>query len=245
MSLPRSGPAGALPRQLVVCGSVAIVGHLASVLVAALAAPSGPWPTAFGSSMATEPQFARTIGNITTRHYLTPLEMGSNYHFTTNRPASTAVYFEVHLRDTAGNLLKTLRFPDDQANFWVRHRQRLLAQALTDDLPVEARGGEVIAAPQQQVRTVPIWDTDGEHGLRLRSVPEHLVPRDRPVFRPSGWSLLLARSYVRYLCRAHGAATGELVRHTREPILPAVLLMDEPPPGTFDELVSSFGETPR
>jgi hypothetical protein len=95
------------------------------------------------------------------------------------------------------------------------------------------------------VQTALIWDFDAERTLRLRAVPEHLVPRDRPVFRPSSWSLLLARSYVRHLCRVNGASTAELVRHSREPILPALIFMPEPPAATFDELVSSFGELPR
>jgi hypothetical protein len=82
----------------------------------------------------------------------------------------------------------------------------------------------------------------GPHRLRLKSVPQHLAPRDRSVFRPSEWSLLLARSYARHLCRAHGAASAEIVRHTREAIPPAVLFFDDAPPEAFEELVSTFGE---
>jgi hypothetical protein len=226
-------------------GSAAVAAHLFAVIVLVLAAPSGPWPTAFGASTAMEPQFARSLGEISTRHYLAPLKMTHNYHFTTNRPAAPEVYFEVRLKDETGNLLKTARVPDEGANFWARHRQFLLAQALGDDQPVEARPGEVIAAPHQQVRTVDVWMPGADRTLRLSPVPEHLIPRDRPVFRPSGWSLVLARSYVRHLCRVHGAASGELIRHSREPILPAVLFMEEPPAGAFEELVSNFGELPR
>ena len=42
-----SGPA-AWPRRLVVLASAPIVFHLGSVLLAAVAAPSGPWPTGRG-----------------------------------------------------------------------------------------------------------------------------------------------------------------------------------------------------
>jgi hypothetical protein len=245
MPPPRSNLAAPLPPWVVRLGSAAILAHMAAVVVLVLAAPSGPWPTSFGSSMATEPQFAQGVSNVTTRHYLMPLKMTHNYHFPSNRPAPPGVFFEVRLKDEAGQLLKTVRVPDENANFWVRHRQTLLAQALADDQPVQPRAGEVVAAPGKKVQTMDIWDTGENNTLKLRSVPEHLIPRERPVFRPSGWSVVLARSYARYLCRVHGAASAEVIRHTREAVMPAVMFLEEPPPGTFDELVSSFGELPR
>jgi hypothetical protein len=58
--------------------------------------------------------------------------------------------------------------------------------------------------------------------------------------RPSDWALVLARSYGRYLCRTHGAASAEIVRHTREPVSPAVLFGMRPPPNAFDEYVATF-----
>jgi hypothetical protein len=245
MTDSRSGEAGAFPPWLTLCASVAIAAHLLALAALVIAAPSGPWPMPFGAGVAMEPPFAQAVSNVTTRNYLIPLRMSHNYHFTSNRPAAPGVFFEVRLKDDNGDTVKVLRFPDETANFWVRHRQNLLAQALADDQPVESPGGEVIAAPHQQMQTVTIWDMGSDRMLQLRTVPQHLVPRDHPVFRPSEWSLLLARSYGRYLCRAHGAATAELVRHSREPVLPTVLTTEEPPAGTFDELVSNFGEFPR
>lgn len=245
MSHPRSDAAGSLPRWLIRCGSVAIGLHLGAVAVMALAAPSGPWPSNFGTSMATEPQFAHSINELTHRYFLSPIKMDHNYHFSSNRPSGPSVFAVVRLRDSKGKLLKTVRIPDDSTNFWVRHRQSLLVQALTDDQPVEPRMGETIAAPKQQMQTVTIWDMGEDRVLKLKAMPEHLVPRDRPVFRPSDWSLLLTRSYVRYLCRQYGAATGELIRHSREPIPPAILFTDDMPPGAFEELVSTFGEVSR
>jgi hypothetical protein len=170
------------------------------------------------------------------------LKLTHNYHFTTNRPGVSAASVEIRLRDAEGRPLETLTLPDRRANFWVRHRQALLAQGLTDDLPVQPRAGEAIPAPGRPVAAVAIWDVAEGSNLRLRSVAEHLVPRDRPVFRPSPWSLLLARSYARYLCRARGAASAEVVRLSREPVAPDVLFEDEPPAGAFDTLVSNFGE---
>jgi hypothetical protein len=77
--------------------------------------------------------------------------------------------------------------------------------------------------------------------LRLQEIPQHLVPRTRSVMRPSEWTVLLARSYARHLCREYGAATAEILRHTREPISPAILFESESG-ATFDELVASFGK---
>jgi hypothetical protein len=92
---------------------------------------------------------------------------------------------------------------------------------------------------------VPIWDVAGNRRLVLRPVPAHLVPRDRAVYRPSDWSMLMARSYVRHLCREHGAVKGELIRHTFDPVPPAVLFLESPNPAEFGELVSNFGEVTR
>jgi hypothetical protein len=234
-----------LPRWLSVTVSLVVAGHLSAILVLVLAAPSGPWPTAFGSSLAVGPTFALTAGNAATRYYLTPLKMTHNYHFMRNRPGLPGVFFEVRLKDAGGAVIRTVRCPDPNAPFWVRHRQSILAQGLADDQPVPARAGEVIPAPNQPVRTVQILDRVDNHTLALKTVPEHLVPRDRQVYRPSDWSLILARSYMRYLCREHGAASAELIRHTRDPTLPAMLFLDNPPADTFQELITYFGEINR
>jgi hypothetical protein len=172
------------------------------------------------------------------------LKMTHNYHFATNRPGAAAAYLEVRLKDASGNEVATVKFPDDGANFWVRHRQSVLVSWFTDDVPVMPPQGEVVAAPHQQVPTVTIWDSTGPRRLRLRTVPEHLIPRDRPVYRPSEVSMLLARSYARYLCRLYGAASADVVRHSKEPIPPVVLFQDDTPAGAFDELVSDFGKLP-
>jgi hypothetical protein len=230
-----------LSQGLVVLGSLAIAFHLLAVTLGVLAAPSGPWPAMDGVNLATPPQFAFSAHALV-RPYLQLVKMTHNYHFLTNRPGAPGAYFEARLWDAAGQELATVRFPDASANLWVRHRQGLLARALADDQPVMPPQGEVIAPPQQQVPTVPIWDMVENRRLTIRRVPEHLIPRDRPVFSPSEWSLLLARSYGRYLCRAHGAASAEVVRHTRDPIPPAVMFMDNVQAAAFDELISTFGE---
>jgi hypothetical protein len=50
---------------------------------------------------------------------------------------------------------------------------------------------------------------------------------------------------MRHLCREHGAASAELTRLSRQPIMPVVLFAEEPPAGTFDTLVSTFEEYRR
>lgn len=243
MSYPASDtPTGALPRWLTRLLSAAIAFHLSALFIKVLAAPSGPWLTNEGPGMATPPQLAFTLNEQIARPYLKPLKMTHNYHFASNRSVTPRARLVVRLYDAAGEVVETLQFPDPKACIAVRHRQELLTRWLVDDQPVQAAPGEYIPAPGQAAPTVPIWDLGSEpRQLRMQRVPEHLVPRDRPVMRPSDWSLLLVRSYARYVCRAHGAAEVEVVRHSREPLAPAVLMSREARVEGFEELVSNYG----
>ncbi len=238
-------PVRPLPRWAVLGGSAVVAAHFCAVLGLVLSASSGPWPTPFGGSNAPGPQFAQAVNEVAGPNYLYHLKLTHNYHFPTNRPDIPGVYFEVHLKGKDGEPLKTVRIPDQGANPWVQHRQWLLAQALADDQPINPPGGEFIPAPGQKGRTVQVWDWEvsPDQVMSLRTVPEHLLPRNRPVyFRPSEWSLILARAYVRHLCREHGAESGELIRHFREPVLAGFMLSPEPPPNIFQEIVCNFGE---
>jgi hypothetical protein len=245
MPQPPSDTTAAVPRWLIIVGSVAITAHVLALIVSALDATSGPWVTMEGPALSPPPPFALSLNRQVSPMYLRWILFRSNYRFTSDRPETPGVEFEVHLKDEAGKPLTTVHFPDPNANFWVRQRQTLLAQGLARDDPVQPLAGEAVAAPHQQVRTVPIWDGGPDRQLYIREVPEHLIPRDRPVMRPSEWSMLLARSYVRYLCRAHGAASGEIARRLREPVHPALLFMPEPPPGALDAFTAHYGEFPR
>jgi hypothetical protein len=262
MDQPRAAAPRPLPPALIWVGSLAILFHFVAVVMLVLAAQSGPWATRFGESPAEGPLFAKKISDVLGPAYLHPLRIAHNYHFLSNRLTTSEVYFEARLKDSNGKVT-TLKFPDAKDNGWMRHRQSLLALGLGDDIPVQAPRGEVIPAPGQKMKTLTIWEpvsSEEAQKLRetleplapesprvfskLREVPENLVPKDREVFRPSEWSLLLARSYARFLCREHGAVSCELIRHSKEPVLPAVMFLPEPPPRTFDELVCSFGELP-
>lgn len=244
MSLPQTNVPRPLPMPLVAAGSVFAVGHLLAIGLLALAAESGPWPTNFGiSSKSIGPKFATAISdNVSKPYYLTPLRMTHDYHFKSNMAVPFAAYFEVILKNDRGEVVKTLKFPDEKANFWVRHRQTILAQGLAEDQPIQQQGTEVVAAPGKDVPKVEFWDmVDGN--LRLKSVEAHLVPRDRQLMKPSEWSRLLAQSYMRHLCKEHHAASAELVRHSRELVLPDYMFVNRPE--AFKELTSHFGEYRR
>jgi len=253
MQEPLAEPADRFPRWLVLGGSAAIILHFAAVVCGALAVPSGPLLSREGPEQAMPPRFASAIADLGPTYYLTHLRLAYNFR-NASRPQQPGVFFKVRLKDADGREMKVLQFPDPDANFWVHQRQSLLVQALADDQNVPPPQGEVIAGPGQQVPTVQYWDAvegssagggPGGRLLRLRKVPQHLAPREREVMRPSDWSLLLVRSYARYLCRTEGAASAEILRHTREPVSPGMLFVDNPQPTAFEELVSNFGELPR
>lgn len=262
-----------LPSWVLLLGSAVLGFHLFSLVILALAAPSGPWPVFYGVDMSTGPQFANSIGDITTNHYLRPLGMTHNYHFLSNRTAQSGVWFEVILKDKNGKETKRLKFPEEKANFWVHHRQLLLAQGLDSDQPIQ-RGAEKVASTKQKVQKVDYWLTveetkkliakgvlkdywlqnvpedfvpDVAHFVRI-SIPEDqdgVIPRERPLARPSPWALTLAKSYMRHLCEKYDAHSAELIRHTRPAVLPAYMFMITAPNDAFMETIAHFGDLQR
>ena len=246
-------PARPLPRGLIVAGSLAILFHLFALGVLVLAAPSGPWYTPLlpMSTPADPPEFVKAVGDSLSSFYLQPLHLTHNYHFESNRTENPSVYFEVKLTDAEGKPLKSLKFPDANSNFWVRHRQTLLAQGLGNDqlynLPQSVRN------PSPLVR---VWFSDkawAENKLEDKIERDLQDIRSKGgtdmFFQPSDWSLLLVQSYARYLCRTNGAAKAEIIRHSREPILPVIVLplADELRTRgwfdrTFNTFVANYGE---
>ncbi len=244
MDRPQPGPVtDFLPGWLVGLGSAVICVHLGAVLIWVLAAPSGPWPTLEGPEPFIPPRFATSVSR-PAREYLKAIKLTHNYHFATNRHQDFAAYLEVRLKDDQGKEIARVKFPEDDANFWVRHRESVLTNWFADDLPVAPPQGEVIAAPGQKVPTVTIWDESSPRELQLKTVPMHLVPRDRPVSQPTEVAMLLAQSYARFLCRQHGAKSAEVIRHAKPSIPPGVILPDGVPPGGFEEFTSDFGDLP-
>jgi hypothetical protein len=233
-----------LPAWIVLIGSAVIGFHFFAVGIQVLAAPMAPWLARPLPNTPREPEFARGISQVTTRHYLMPLRMTHNYHFATNYTEIPGVTLRVRLLDEQGGLIKTVEIPDKNANAWVRHRQLLLVQNLVPDLPVELRG-EAIAPRDGQPRMMDYWEITGGPELALESRAEHLVPRNRPVMRPPRWAVVLAKSYARHLCREHNAVSAEVIRHSREAIPPSLLLSNQDLPGEFPEVICTFGKLPR
>jgi hypothetical protein len=233
-----------LPTWVIRVGSLVLGLHFLAVGAMVLAAESGPWATRFGDSPSLGPAFARKINDLSSPQYLERLRLTDN-HSAGNRLLASAVFFEARLKDAHGTVIRSVQFPGDGGNFWLRHRYNLLALGLGADVPVQAPRGEVIPAPGSKMPKITYWDNSDPKLWKLITMDEHLVPKDRPVFRPSEWSLLLARSYQRYLCRHFDAASVELIRHSKDQVMPAFLFGDGPPPGSLDELVCSFGEYRR
>jgi hypothetical protein len=260
-----------LPRWVIVGGSGLVLFHFLALGMQVLAAPSGPWPMNSGPTPAWGPLFATEINLTMGRSYLRVLHMEHDYHFMSNVVDRPMVYFEIQLKDANGNALKTLKlpddnanfwirlarpfvpwlrrektlkFPDDNANFWVRQRQQLLAQQLGDDQPVQPPRGEIVLPKGQSYPTVQLWfSAEGDPIQKLVRKSELELPRDRPLSRPSDWSQLLAQAYVRHLCREYGAASGELVRHSRNALLPDIMFVQGPiPREAFSEMVCNFGD---
>jgi hypothetical protein len=190
--------------------------------------------------MAGPPAFAQSLDEALTPAYLKPLKLTHNYHFAGNRPAAPGVFVEIKLKDAKGEALTTVRWPDPAANAWIRYMQALFVQGMVPDQPIAPPQGEQVPAPHQQPRMVNIWE--GEPSLRLSKVPEHLIPRNRPVYSPTDWSLVLVHSCARYLCRTHRAASAEVIRHSREALSPAFLLTGPPPPMAFADLNADYGD---
>ncbi len=246
-----------LPRWVVILGSVCIGWHFFALGIGVLASPSGPWPTPFGfADTAAEPQFAKKIGDLgpglrgfgaafSIREYLNLLHMSHNYHFSSNRPEIPQVKFEVRIKDKAGKVIDTIEFPQKDANFWVRHRQTLLAQALGDDQPVQTQQSRRIAPRGKKLPDVTFWFGEPGREGKLVTKSENELPNDPMLTRPSDWSLVVAKGYLRYLERQYPEANSlELVRLSKNQIVPAVLFMNDLPEGTLETLTSNF-EDPR
>jgi hypothetical protein len=242
MSQPHDQTAVRIPRWLVWVGSIAVVFHLGAVGVHALAVQSGPWADNDGMPIAS-PLLASRMNEMIGADYLRYLRLGLVYHEYANKnPAWPGVYLEFRLKDKEGKDIKTVRIPDEDANWAVRHRQAMLTLVFGDDRQITPRQTEMIPAPGQTVPVYQVWEME-KGQLRIQKMDENRIPRDHPVFGPTEAMFVLAQSYSRYLCETHGAAKAELIRHFQRPIRPYVLTEDVPA-RAFDEIISNFGEFP-
>jgi hypothetical protein len=236
------------PRWLLIVASALISFHLLSLGVCVLASISGPWPTfEEGSAPAPPPRFAHLLYKSLPGDYLQAVQLTNNYHFDTDRTARTGIYLEARLKDSNGREFARVKYPEDGVNFWVRHRQQLLMDKIGGDEAVVPPQTERVAAPNRPVEMVTIWDEYENRKMRLKSIDlNSLIGSTRPAQKPSDWAMAYVRSYARHLCRTHGAASVEIIRHFQEPITVDVLTEgDNIPAGAFDEYISNFGEFPR
>lgn len=256
MSSTRAPLPRPLPGWVVAAVSLFVVFHFFAVTAHVLGARSGPWLVpGIGPSPAEPPPFVgEQIKLATSRFYLQPLRLASDYHYMSNRVDMPQVELEAILRDEKGNVMQTLSFPSAKDNPWVRQRHALLAEQLGGDMPVPIPRGEMIPAKGQETEKLTVWypPSPQEKKLVLRETEQHLVKDlikdpSMQLSRPRDWTLLAARSYARYLCRKHGAASVTLVRKSNDPIMPALLFLPDEliPPGTFDTLASQFEEYRR
>jgi hypothetical protein len=252
MSSPTQ-PTRPLPGWLMtVCSAVAVL-HLSLIGVFALSASSGPWPVPApfggGESMVDGPVFAaRITADFTIPYYLMPLRMTHNYHFQTNRPAPIAVYFEAHLKDEAGKVT-VLKFPDEKAVWWVRHRQEVLAQNLAQDRRRPPVGTQPVALPGELPK-FEVWEPVGPLKRELKTVTDLDLDPKQPYDQPNSWTKAVSQSYARYLMREHNAVSVELVRCTRPSVNPTLMQMtislrEEEVKGFFTEMKYHFGEYRR
>jgi hypothetical protein len=250
MSSSQNHPPKPLPLPWKIAGSAFALFHLGAVGLLALAAQAGPMnpkyvhPT-FGAMKAQGPTFATKITAVTKPYYLTPLCMWRDYHFESNRPLEVGCFFEVQLKNELGDVVKTLKFPDDNASAAVRHRQEMLARGLAADEPPLARGTQKIAAPGQAPKQVEVWEPDKEGTLHTKLMDESEA-QEKQLFRPAVSSKVLAQSYLRYLCRRDKAASAVLYRYAQPQAIPSYLIEKNPlPPQLFAVTKSEFGEYRR
>jgi hypothetical protein len=233
MSTTRANPAAPLPGWAILLGSGIIAFHFFAIGAFVLSAQSGPWAVIpFGSSPAGPPFFLKdpTRNEYSVReNYLRLLHMDHDYHFQANHMDLPAVILEARLLDKDKKEIATLTFPQKKANFWVQHRQALLAQALGDDRPVEGSRGNPIAAPGQEPKMVEVWEPlkpNSPHAI-LKKKANITISATEELNGPSARVSLLEKAYVRYLGRTHKAAYVELVRHWRNPVLPEMVFTNK------------------
>lgn len=230
-----------LPVWLMALGSLFVLGHFIIIGARVLNVQSGPWPTPYGESTALPPQFATSITVPAFNSYLVPLHMTHDYHFMTNEVSEPEAKLEVRLFDSAGKLKETVHLPGETSNPWLAYRYRLLSLAVLRDNPVQRNFNESVN-PKDKVGNVEIWGQPDAKGIsRLTRVSEQEIPQTG-ASQPRPFTKVVVQSYISYLCKEHGASSGELIRRSKQAVQPSLLLLQEIPRLPFDELAVSFGK---
>lgn len=231
------------PTWLMVVGSLAIAIHLFLAFFMTLNVPSGPWATPQGAMPALAPAFANTIGSSFALPYQSVLRSNSTFRFSSMRQEQLDLTFEALLKDDKGTVTRKISYPDPTAPSSIQYRQKLLAQQLGNDEPLPPQQSVIIAAPGEQLPTLRWWQQDGDRRYVLKQDNPNAVPRNQQFMQPSQAQMIVAKSYARFLARHHAAPKVEIQRSWYDPIMPMVLINQDPP--TADELrrfMSSYGE---
>jgi hypothetical protein len=226
--------------------SLLVVVHLGATLVLALAAKSGPW----GDELAEAPRFIPPSVVASAARYLSALHLEDNFHYPSNRPATVEVWFEAVLYDKAGKEIGRRKYPQDGAWAPLRQRESMLAFALASDRPRLKEGTDIIQPAGEDPKKIPLWRSPNPDAkAEIVWVAEQELSRNpaAPDEGPTEWELAVARSFAKYLCRATGADTVEIIRHflpamppLRSPYL--ILAPDLPADREFAERLSSYGK---
>src|SRR5262249_45025265 len=143
---------------------------------------------------------------------------------------------------------ETVQLPDEDANFWVRHRQQMVAANLGGDLEVpQPAPGEQIERPGARPALLAIWDRSPDDPMwhlqdvsQLRLRDKFREPGRNRVLQPSRWAQTIAASLGRYYCRTYGAHSAEVIRIHRNPLPPDLLRLDEDDTKAFVERFGLF-----
>ncbi len=252
-------PLPPLPKIYKQLGTAFVLGHFFIIGIWILGATSGPWPSPFfpGGDFQLGPPFAQAINPVTRDAYLGPLRLLNNYHFMSNRVVGDEAYFQIHFKDASGKTQKTLKFPDENANYFIRHRHKILALGLTQDREMSPLGAERIRAVKKQAaKTDPAaqltiyWTLEdpkkADNKFKLVRADSDEVPRGQALSTASDWAYIAAQSYVRHVLRETGEqdkwASVELTRHVRRQLPPLLITMKDTQINFFGETVSNFGD---
>lgn len=232
------------PTWVMLLGSVLIMFHLSCALITALGASSGPWPVQGETYEGIPPRFTRTPKDLIADNYQRLLKATYHFHFGSIKQEVQEISFDAILRDDKGAVVGKRVFPDPEASSAIRYRQQMLAQKLSDDIPLPPQTGIVIAPAGQTLPTLQWWSPDGERRSVLKQDNPNAVPRNQNLMQPSTWQYLVAKSYERYLKRQTSQPKIEIIRTWYNPVMP-VFMIDErmsPSPEMLFRYQSSYGE---
>ena len=154
------------------------------------------------------------------------------------KPSTEQLWMRPNLTDTALDNLKAAGVPKDVLKKIspLKYKEFETRESFLHEL-AGLLNREETERYQNLIADQVIRPGESRGGFRLCAVPQFFIPRTRgQVERPSDWSLILAHSFSRYLCRTQGAASAEVIRRSRDPVSYNVLLDSKALPDPFFKL---------